>query len=127
MIGKSLRAEEIDVVLIQESVSHSIRQTTFTPVKIYVLKESLRRARNLLDSFEIENDTKETLNMANKKKIEAQQVALQKKQTERTIQIVGAVVLVLVVILVAWLAWPEKQPETAEVPTALHQYDAYPP
>lgn len=127
IIESFLRAEEIDVVLVQESVSHSTQQTTFTPVKIYVLKESLRRARNLLGSFEVEDDTKEILNMANKKKIEAQQVALQKKQTERTIQIVGAVVLVLVVILVAWAAWPEKQPEAAEIPTALHQYDAYPP
>ena len=60
IIENLLRAEEIDVVLIQESVSHSTQQTTFTPVKIYVPRESLKRARNLLKAFdEAEDDPKE--------------------------------------------------------------------
>ena len=46
-----LRSEEIDVVLIQESVSASTQQTSFTPVKIYVPKASMTRARNLLKKF----------------------------------------------------------------------------
>jgi hypothetical protein len=51
IIEDFLRAEEIDVVLIQEGVSHSTQQTTFTPVKIYVSKASIQRARNLLKTF----------------------------------------------------------------------------
>ena len=47
-----LRSEEIDVVLIQESVSGSTQQTSFTPVKVYVPKASLKRARELLKSFD---------------------------------------------------------------------------
>ena len=47
-----LRSEEIDVVLIQESVAGSTQQTSFTPVKIYVPKASLERARELLKSFD---------------------------------------------------------------------------
>jgi hypothetical protein len=47
-----LRSEEIDVVLIPESVAGSTQQTSFTPVKVYVPRASLRRARELLKSFE---------------------------------------------------------------------------
>lgn len=47
-----LRSEEIDVVLIQDGVSHSNQQTTFTPVKIYVPRASIPRARNLLRIFD---------------------------------------------------------------------------
>lgn len=46
-----LRSEEIDVVLIQESVAGSTQQTSFTPIKIFVPKASLKRARELLKSF----------------------------------------------------------------------------
>ena len=46
-----LRSEEIDVVLIQESVSGSTQQTSFTPVKIFVPKASMDRARRLLETF----------------------------------------------------------------------------
>lgn len=46
-----LRSEEIDVVLIQESVAGSTQQASFTPVKIFVPKASLKRARELLKSF----------------------------------------------------------------------------
>ena len=47
-----LRSEEIDVVLIQDSVAGSTQQTSFTPVKVYVPRASLKRARELLKSFE---------------------------------------------------------------------------
>lgn len=52
--------------------------------------------------------------MANKKTIEARERARQKKQTERTIQIVGAVVLGLVLIGLIWLALPEPTLEVAD-------------
>ena len=47
-----LRSEEIDVVLIQDSVAGSTQQTSFTLVKVYVPRASLKRARELLKSFE---------------------------------------------------------------------------
>jgi cyclophilin family peptidyl-prolyl cis-trans isomerase len=65
--------------------------------------------------------------MASKKTIEARERARQKKRTERTIQIVGAVVLGLVVIAIIWLAWPEKAPEVADTPADTYQYAAPPP
>jgi len=65
--------------------------------------------------------------MANKQKIEARERALQKKRTERTIQIIGAVVLGLVIIGVIWLAVPEKSPEATELPSDTFQYNAAPP
>ena len=51
VIESFLRSEEIDVVLIQDSVAASTQQTSFTPVKIYVPKASLKRARDLLNHF----------------------------------------------------------------------------
>ena len=69
--------------------------------------------------------------MANKKTIEARERARQKKQTERTIQIVGAVILGLVLIGLIWLAVPEanleENPAGEELPPDLFQYDAAPP
>jgi cyclophilin family peptidyl-prolyl cis-trans isomerase len=68
------------------------------------------------------------MTMANKKKIEERERALQKKRTERTIQIVGIVVLVLIAVGLAWLLWPEPSPPAAEVPTGETLfYDAPPP
>lgn len=64
--------------------------------------------------------------MASKKTIEARERARQKRRTERTIQIVGAVVLGLVVIAIIWLAWPEKSPEVADTPADAYQYAAPP-
>jgi hypothetical protein len=46
-----LRSEEIDVVLIQESVAGSTQQTSFTPVQVYVPNASLMRAHELLKTF----------------------------------------------------------------------------
>jgi cyclophilin family peptidyl-prolyl cis-trans isomerase len=64
--------------------------------------------------------------MANKKTIEARERARQKKQTERTIQIVGAVILGLVVIGLIWLAWPEPTPEVGDSTPEAFLYDAAP-
>ena len=47
-----LRSQEIDIVLIQDSVAGSTQQTSFTPVKVYVPRASIKRARELLKSFE---------------------------------------------------------------------------
>jgi hypothetical protein len=58
IIESLLRSEEIDVVLIQESVSASTQQTSFTPVKIYVPKTSIQRARMLLKRFNEAQDDK---------------------------------------------------------------------
>jgi hypothetical protein len=52
IIESYLRSEEIDVILIQDSVAASTQQTSFTPVKVYVPTASLQRARELLKSFE---------------------------------------------------------------------------
>ena len=53
-----LRAEEIDVVLVQEAVSHVTHITAFAPVKIYVPKASIKRARDLLKRFNEARDDK---------------------------------------------------------------------
>jgi cyclophilin family peptidyl-prolyl cis-trans isomerase len=66
--------------------------------------------------------------MANKKKIEERQSVLRKKQTERTIQIVGGVIVVLIVIGVLYLALPGKSSNEPALPTSsAKQYNAYPP
>lgn len=52
-----LMAEEIDVVLIQGTVS-DLFTTPFAPVKIFVPKANFQRARNLLKTFdEAQDDT----------------------------------------------------------------------
>jgi cyclophilin family peptidyl-prolyl cis-trans isomerase len=66
--------------------------------------------------------------MANKNKIEARERVNQKKQTERTIQIIGLVVLALVAIGIIWLARPKSDPNAAEAPSeVVEQYNAAPP
>lgn len=59
--------------------------------------------------------------MANKKKIEERQRVLDKQRTQRTIQVVGGVVLVLIVIGIVWLVF------AGDTPSAPQQYDAAPP
>jgi hypothetical protein len=60
VIENYLRAEEIDVVLVQDAISHVTHITSFAPVKIYVPKASISRARNLLKIFnEAQDETKE--------------------------------------------------------------------
>ena len=65
--------------------------------------------------------------MANKKKLEAREGALRRKQTERTIQIIGIIVVVLIAVGVIWLTLPKNTPTTAESPqSANDRYSAYP-
>ncbi|HSA99427.1 MAG TPA: peptidylprolyl isomerase, partial [Anaerolineales bacterium] len=108
-----LRAEEIDVVLVQDAVSHVSYTTSFAPVKIYVPKESLKRARNLLKTFEEDqDDTQEEPHMANKKKLVEQKMQLQARKTERTIQLIGLGVIVLLVIAGIWFFVSNRAPQT---------------
>jgi cyclophilin family peptidyl-prolyl cis-trans isomerase len=68
--------------------------------------------------------------MANKKQIEARQRARKKQQTERTIQIVGGVVLVLIVAGIIWLVWSGGRTNANEVAAPagdVQLYDAAPP
>ena len=59
VIESFLITEEIDVVLIQGTVS-DLFTTSFAPVKIYVPKASIQRARNLLKTFnEAQDESKE--------------------------------------------------------------------
>jgi cyclophilin family peptidyl-prolyl cis-trans isomerase len=73
--------------------------------------------------------TKEKLIMASKKQIEARQRAQKKQQTERTIQIIGGIVLVLIVVSIIWLVWSGgRSEETATPPEqVVDQYSAEPP
>ena len=50
IIENFLRAEGIDVVLIQQSLS-DLFTPTFAPVKIYVAKENLAAAKHLLETY----------------------------------------------------------------------------
>jgi hypothetical protein len=60
IVESFLMAEEIDVVLIQGTVA-DLFTTSFAPVKIFVPKGSLQRARNLLKTLEdAENNMGET-------------------------------------------------------------------
>lgn len=59
VIESFLIAEEIDVVLVQGTVSE-LFTPSFSPVKIYVPKETIKRARNLLKTFnEAQDEPKE--------------------------------------------------------------------
>ena len=62
--------------------------------------------------------------MANKKKIEERQHALARQQSQRTIQIVGGVVLVLIVVGIIWLVFSGGDSSATSEPK---QYDAPPP
>lgn len=55
VIENFLKSEEIDVVLVQESVSE-LFTTSFSPVKIYVPKACIKLARELLKTLEEEED-----------------------------------------------------------------------
>ena len=65
--------------------------------------------------------------MANKKKIEAREGALRRRQTERTIQIVGIAIVVLIAIGVIWLTSPKGNASATEpTQSANDRYSAYP-
>jgi len=63
IIESFLKTEGIDVVLVQDSISQSAYPNPFAPVQIFVPKEGLQQARELLktfeDSLEDEGDPKE--------------------------------------------------------------------
>ncbi len=66
--------------------------------------------------------------MANKKTIQERERARQKRQTERTIQIIGAIVLLLIAVVIISQVLPESNPEVAQQPAEnIQQYDAAPP
>lgn len=54
-----LKNEGIDVVLIQDSISNSTYGNPFAPVQIFVPKESLSQAQELLEDFETTEETSE--------------------------------------------------------------------
>jgi len=58
-----LKTEGIDVVLVQDSLSQSAYANPFAPVQIFVPKEGMQQARELLkafeDSMEAEDDNEE--------------------------------------------------------------------
>jgi cyclophilin family peptidyl-prolyl cis-trans isomerase len=121
IIESYLRVEEIDVVLIEEAVSHLTHVTSFALVKIYVPKAGIRRARTLLKKFnEPQNNLKEKFSMANKKKIEERLAAERQARQARYIQI-GSAALILVLIVAAFLVFSRKPqsppPAATEAPT----------
>ena len=59
VIESFLEAQEIDVVVVQATVSE-LFTPAFSPVKIYAPKASIQRARNLLKTFdEAQDESKE--------------------------------------------------------------------
>lgn len=66
--------------------------------------------------------------MANKKKIEEREKALRARQTERTIQIAGIVIVLLLAVGVIWLVLPGRSSNVLELPEGTsRQYGAPPP
>ena len=59
IIESLLKNEGIDVVLIQDSISNSTYGNPFAPVQIFVPKEALSQAQELLDDFETTEETME--------------------------------------------------------------------
>ena len=52
IIESLLKNEGIDVVLLQDSISNSTYGNPFAAVQIFVPKETVQQARELLDTFE---------------------------------------------------------------------------
>lgn len=52
IIESYLKAEGIDVVLIQDSISQSTYANPFAPVQVFVPKAGLTQARKLMETFE---------------------------------------------------------------------------
>jgi hypothetical protein len=59
IIESFLKNEGIDVVLIQDSISNSTYGNPFAPVQIFVPKEALSQAQELLEDFETTEETME--------------------------------------------------------------------
>ena len=54
-----LKAEGIDVVLIEDSISQSTYANPFAPVQVFVPKEGLQQARELMETFDEAEDSSE--------------------------------------------------------------------
>lgn len=52
IIESFLKAGGIDVVLVQDSISQSTYANPFAPVQIFVPREEIQQARELLETFE---------------------------------------------------------------------------
>ena len=59
IIESYLKAEGIDVVLIEDSISQSTYANPFAPVQVFVPKEGLAQARELMETFEEAEDSLE--------------------------------------------------------------------
>jgi hypothetical protein len=59
IIESLLRNEGIDVVLVQDSISNSTYANPFAPVQIFVPKDAVQPAREILESFEDSEDIME--------------------------------------------------------------------
>lgn len=118
VIESYLDVNEIDAVLVQEAISHLTHPTSFAMVRIYVPKESLKQARELLKKFnETSIDSKEKTYMANKKKIERRLEAQQKAQHARYVQIGGIAVALLVIVFGFWYFSSNAPAAEEELPT----------
>ena len=59
IIESYLKAEGLEVVLIEDSISQSTYANPFAPVQVFVPKEGLQRARELMEIFEEADDSVE--------------------------------------------------------------------
>jgi len=59
IIESYLKAEGIDVVLIEDSISQSTYANPFAPVQVFVPKDGLQQARQLMETFEEAEDSAE--------------------------------------------------------------------
>ncbi|MEO7839535.1 MAG: DUF2007 domain-containing protein [Anaerolineales bacterium] len=59
IIESYLKAEGIDVVLIEDSISQSTYANPFAPVQVFVPKEALAQARELMETFDDSEDSVE--------------------------------------------------------------------
>jgi hypothetical protein len=59
IIESYLKAEGIDVVLIEDSISQSTYANPFAPVQVFVPKEGLAQARELMENFDDAEDSME--------------------------------------------------------------------
>ena len=59
IIESYLKAEGIDVVLIQDSISQSTYGNPFAPMQVFVPKAGLQQARKLMENFEASEDVTE--------------------------------------------------------------------
>jgi len=70
IVESYLKAEGIDVVLIEDSISQSTYANPFAPVQVFVPKEALAQARELMETFEEAEDSVEDEENDNGEEIE---------------------------------------------------------